>query len=206
MHLSQIRKQRFGLPNSYRNEERGGCSWSGVLGVRGAAGCSGLPAASSGQAGLGTCRVPAAWPAVSPAGPCVTAHSLPGALRFPGLVIIVPFLPRNAAPGPGPGATLLLADMAEPPAPWCQAMETQIPLEREPPAFNTSQASPSLPGHAVGLTSWHRGQWLYPRRNEEHNVLEGDSGIIYSPKIKGGMQKGVGRFKADPVDQHHVDF
>lgn len=64
---------------------------------------------------------------------------------------------------------------------------------------------PFLQGHAVGLTSWHRGQGLYLGRNEEHNVLGGDSSIIYSPKIKGGMQKGVGRFKAAPMAQSHVD-
>lgn len=64
---------------------------------------------------------------------------------------------------------------------------------------------PWLQGHTVGLTSWHRGQGLYPGRNEEHNVLEGDSGIIYSTKIKDGMQKGIRRFKAAPMAQHHVD-
>lgn len=153
--------------------------------------------------------VPAGYPQRSeqchPQGPRVTAQSLAGAVRFPGLVIIVSFLPRNAAPGPGPDTALSLADVAEPPAPRCQAMETQVSLEREPTTFNTSQASPSLQGHAVGLTSWHRGQRLYPGRNEEHNVLEGDSRIIYCTKIKGGMQKGIGRFKAAPMAQHHVD-
>lgn len=39
-------------------------------------------------------------PALSPAGPCVTAQSLTGVLSFPGLVIIISFLPRNAAPVP----------------------------------------------------------------------------------------------------------
>lgn len=71
-------------------------------------------------------------------------------MTFPGLVIIVSYSPRNAAPGAGLDAMLSLADVAEPLAPWCQAMETQVPLEREPPAFNASQASPL----AAGTHGW----------------------------------------------------
>lgn len=85
-----------------------------------------------------------------PRGPRVTAQSLAGAVRFPGLVIIVSFSPRNAALGPGPDATLSLAAVAEPPGPRCQAMETQVLFEREPPTFNTSQASP----FASGTCGW----------------------------------------------------
>lgn len=87
---------------------------------------------------------------MSPNGPCVPAQGLAGAGTFPGLVIIISFLPRNAAPGHRLDATLSLADMAELLAPWCQVTETQVSLEREPPTFNASQASP----FAAGTHSW----------------------------------------------------
>lgn len=58
-------------------------------------------------------------------------------------------------------------------------------------------------------SDWHRGQRLYLGRNEEHDVLEGESGIIcniYGTKIKKGMQCGAGRLGAAPVAQPHVGW
>lgn len=44
-------------------------------------------------------------------------------------------------------------------------------------------------------TSWHRSRILYLGRKEEQHVLEGDSRIIYSTRIKDGTQRH-GRFRA----------
>lgn len=68
-------------------------------------------------------------------------------------------------------------------------LEPRLPPEKEPPA---------LP-FPLGVTGWHRGQRLDPGRNEEHDVPEGGSRIIYSPKMKAGMQEGFGRCRAAPV-------
>lgn len=179
---------------------------AGRLDVPSAVGCSGLLAVSRGQAGVGTHRVPMAQQAVSPTGAMCHQHRawlehrdsqgwLSSFPSRPGMQLL------------GLGWTPHSCWQTWPSHRLCGARRWRhrSRLKGNRQLLMLPRLPPSLQGHEVGLTSWHRGQRLYPGRNEEHNVLEGDSRIIYSTKIKGGMQKGIGRFKAAPMAQHHVD-
>lgn len=71
--------------------------------------------------------------------------------------------------------------------PVVPGLEPQLPPERDPLAL-----PPPL-----GVTCWHRGP--DPGRNEEQLVPEGHCRIIYSPKMRAGMQEGFRRLRAAPV-------